>query len=116
MISGVPHLRCYLNLMALEGMRRTGLDAIREAGYDGVQFVEPVTAEQANACRRLGLGMASSGRISEPRDAAPLAERFAAEGVECATIHLGWGLEDDDAAHRLIEAGGMIGKIVLTME
>jgi sugar phosphate isomerase/epimerase len=107
--TAAPRLRCYLNLLALEGMwagrqPRPDLEAIRAAGYDGVQFVEPVTNEQSGTCRQLGLRTASSGRVNEPKEASPLAERFAAEGVECGTLHLGWGLENDDAARRLIEA------------
>jgi sugar phosphate isomerase/epimerase len=110
-----PALRRYLNLMALEDLPpfstapRTRepealLTAIREAGYDGVQFIAPVTHAERAACARLGLGYASLGRVNEPGEMAPLAERFAGDGVECATLHVGWGLEDDDAADRMIEA------------
>lgn len=113
--AGQPALRNYLNLMALEDLPAFSiapqtrepealLTAIREAGYDGVQFIAPVSSAERAACTRLGLGYASLGRVNEPGEMALLAERFAAEGVECATLHLGWGLEDDDAAGRLIEA------------
>ena len=99
-----PRLRSYLNLLALEGLPPTSLSDIKAAGYDGVQFIEPATEAQLAECRSLGLGMAGSGRINEPGEADPLAERFSTEGLGCATIHLGWGIEDDaDAAH-LIEA------------
>jgi hypothetical protein len=99
-----PHLRSYLNLLSLEGLPPAGLAEIEAAGYEGVQFVEPATDRELSECRRLGLGMAGSGRINEPEQADALAGRFAGEGLECATIHLGWGLEDDDAAAWLIEA------------
>ncbi|HVX67171.1 MAG TPA: hypothetical protein VHA11_11245 [Bryobacteraceae bacterium] len=104
-----PRLRSYLNLLALDGLQagtpaRPDFEAIRAGGYEGVQFIDPVTDEQSAACRRLGLHMASSGRINEPHEATLLAERFAGEGVECGTLHLGWGLEDKTAARRLIEA------------
>jgi sugar phosphate isomerase/epimerase len=113
--SAPPALRRYLNLMALEDLPafstapRTRepealFTAIRDAGYDGVQFIAPVTSAERAACTRLGLGYASSGRVNEPGEIAPLAGRFASEGVECATLHVGWGLEDDDVAYRLIEA------------
>ena len=85
-------------------MRERSLAAIRDAGYEGVQFVNAVSVEEAAACRALGLGMTSSGRVNEPSEAAALAARFAAEGVECGTLHLGWGLEDDTTARRLIES------------
>ncbi|MGE5645191.1 MAG: sugar phosphate isomerase/epimerase family protein [Acidobacteriota bacterium] len=99
-----PRLRCYFNLMALEGLAGKGFEAIREAGYEGVQFVEPATEADLARCRGLGLGVCGSGRINEPGEARALAERAAGEGLECATIHLGWGLEDDDEAARLIES------------
>ena len=104
-----------MNLLALEDLpefssgprgRRMEdrLRAIHAAGYDGVQFVAP--AEQADLAlsASLGLGRAGSGRINRPDEAGPFAARMAAEGQECATVHVGWGLEDDDEACRLIEA------------
>jgi sugar phosphate isomerase/epimerase len=113
--SAPPALRCYLNLMALEDLPAFStapvtrepealFTCIRDAGYDGVQFIAPLTAVERAACARLRLGYASLGRVNEPGEMAPLAERFAGEGVECATLHVGWGIEDDDAACRLIEA------------
>jgi len=108
---GAPALRCYMNLMALDGLPQfcngdiaAQLDAIRQAGYDGVQFIGPIGAPEIALCERLGLGRASLGRVNEPSDADQLAERFAAEGQECATLHVGWGMEDDAEAGRLIEA------------
>ena len=35
-----PRLRCYFNLMALEGLPDAGFETICAAGYEGVQFVE----------------------------------------------------------------------------
>ena len=103
--TAAPRLRCYFNLLALDGM---ALDqpftAIRQAGYEGVQFIGPMTPPERHACEQLGLGRASSGRVNQPAEAAELAQRFAAEGQDCATLHVGWGIEDDDACARLIEA------------
>lgn len=99
-----PRLRCYFNLMALEGLPAKGFDAIRAAGYEGVQFVEPAAAPDVALCRRLGLGVCGSGRINEPHEACALTERASGEGLECATVHVGWGLEDDGEAACLIEA------------
>jgi hypothetical protein len=109
-------MRCYLNLMTLEDLPawsagpRAGadlhetFDRIREAGYDGVQFAAPASAESLAACRRAGLGMAGQGRVNHPSDAFMWASRLRDEGQECATFHVGWGLEDDDEAGRLLEA------------
>ena len=110
-----PRLRTYLNLMALDGLPEFSdapktrepepmLAAIRASGYEGVQFIEPLTVPQQAACERLKLGKAGLGRINQPGDARDLAARFQAEGLECATLHVGWGMEDDDQAARLIEA------------
>ncbi len=107
-----PRLRCYLNLLALRGMSefpehqaaRERFETIAQAGYEGVQFVEPLSDSDAALCGEFGLGRAGGGRVNLPAEAAPLAERLAVEGQECGTLHLGWGLEDDDESSRLIEA------------
>ncbi len=60
-------LKTYLNLMALEDLpewsaapktreARPLLEALREAGYEGVQFIAPLKAEERAACEQLGLG------------------------------------------------------------
>jgi hypothetical protein len=113
--SAPPRMRCYLNWTTLDDLpaSSTGpaaaawdarLTAIRQAGYQGIQFVEPPTREQLAGCARLNLGKAGSGRVNHPKDAEELAARFADEGMECATLHVGWGLEDDGQAALLIEA------------
>jgi len=104
-----------MNLMALEdlpdfsrGPRSPDLPerlpAIREAHYEGVQFIEPLKPGETEICERLGLGRCSLGRVNDPCDADVLATRFADEGQECATLHVGWGIEDDAEACALIEA------------
>jgi sugar phosphate isomerase/epimerase len=107
-----PGLRCYLNLLALRGMPefpeqqpvRDRFETIADAGYEGIQFVEPPGHAEAALCAELGLGRAGGGRVNLAAEAAPLAERLAGEGQECGTLHVGWGLEDDDEAFGLIEA------------
>ena len=110
-----PRLRTYLNLMALEGLPEFSaapdtkepdglLAAIRASGYDGVQFIEPVTGAQQAACERLGLGKTGLGRVNKTGDAQELAARFRDEELECATLHVGWGMEDDAQSARLISA------------
>jgi hypothetical protein len=113
--AGTKHLRCYMNLMALEdlppwsaGPRAadvlTALEHVAHAGYDGVQFVSPIGEKEARVCEGLALGRCGSGRVDEPAEAFALAERLAGEGQECGTVHLGWGLEDEAAADALVEA------------
>ena len=93
------NLRCYMNLMAFDS-----LPTIREAGFDGVQFANRPTKDELSLCRSLGLGYAGSGRVNTPSEAFPLAAALSDDGCECATLHVGWGLEDDDEAFRLIES------------
>jgi len=104
-----------MNLTALEGLPEFSrgprspeladrLASIREAGYEGVQFIEPLKPSEVGLCERLGLGRCSLGRVNDPRDVDVLARRFADEGQECATLHVGWGIEGDAEADALIEA------------
>jgi sugar phosphate isomerase/epimerase len=103
-------IRHYCNLLALEGLRGLGTSfaelaaTVAEAGYQGIQFVAPLTGAQDAACRAYKLGRCSSGRVNLPEEAALLAERCHGEGMECVTLHMGWGLENDSEAHALIEA------------
>ncbi len=107
-------LRCYMNLMAFDslpknslapvGSRRDQFMGLRESGFGGVQFAERPSEEEMAICRSLGLGLAGSGRVNAPSEAMALAQESAAIGYECVTLHVGWGLEDDDEAFRLIES------------
>ena len=107
-----PALRCYFNLLALDDLPESSegphglplerqLEAIAAAGYEGVQFAE---GGDAAFCRRLGLGMTGSGRVNTPEEADVAAARLADLGHACATLHVGWGTEDDAAAGRLLDA------------
>ena len=108
-------LRCYMNLMALDslpqsstgphqGSFRERLSKIQGAGFDGVQFAIGAKPEQLSDCRALGLDVAGSGRVNSPSESPALAEQLAGEGYECATLHVGWGIESDDEAVRLLES------------
>jgi hypothetical protein len=113
--SAAPELRFYMNLMALDslpagsagprgGSFRERLDALQSAGFRGVQFATTGAPEELAECRGVRFGIAASGRVNVPEETAVLAERLAGDGYECATLHVGWGLEDDDDAARLIES------------
>jgi len=78
--------------------------AIREAGYDGVQFhISPEPQDLEEALKQ-GLGVCAAARVKVPEDAVRVAQEAHLMGLECLTLHVGWGLEDDDQAVRLIEA------------
>jgi sugar phosphate isomerase/epimerase len=98
-----------MNLLTLDGLPAFPggtLRAIREAGYDGVQFIQPLSPTMVEEARSLGLGICGSGRVNEPGDAERLAAEAREHGLECLTLHVGWGLEDDEEAARLI--GGVL--------
>lgn len=100
-------LRVYMNWLTLEGLPEFQcgpLQAIRDAGYDGVQFIPPVSPQLVEMARKVGLGVCSSGRVDHPRDADNLAREARDLGLECLTVHVGSGLEGDSEAVRLIEA------------
>jgi sugar phosphate isomerase/epimerase len=101
-----PRLRCFMNIQALDGLPQSAdpLPAILDAGYDGVQFIHPIAHALKDEAQRLGLGVCGSGRVNTPAEAAPLAEEAKLAGLECLTLHLGWGMEDDDEAAALIAA------------
>jgi hypothetical protein len=93
--------------LALDDMKVPGesaLEAIRAAGYDGIQVGESAKPERIEACRRLELKVAGSGRVNLPSEADWIASRMADAGFVAGTLHVGWGMEDDDAARALIEA------------
>ncbi|MFZ1938431.1 MAG: hypothetical protein WBA18_18520 [Terracidiphilus sp.] len=96
-----------MNLQSFDTMEQApskSLDAIRDAGYEGVQFTEPLDRARKDEALRLGLGVCGSGRVNSSQDADRLAEEARDEGLECLTLHVGWGTENDDEAAVLIEA------------
>jgi len=80
------------------------MGVIRDAGYDGVQLIEPLELSLLEAAHSHALRVCGSGRVNQPSDAYRLAEEAARAGLECLTLHVGWGYEEDDEAARLIEA------------
>jgi hypothetical protein len=101
-----------MNWLALDGLDSASLGshggdpvaAIDAAGYDGIQFIDPLDRAALALARARGLGVCGSGRVNAPGDAAPIAQAAADAGLECLTLHVGWGMESDDEGARLIEA------------
>jgi len=108
-----PRVRFCMNLMAIEDLPEWSegpsgnppldaqLEAIAAAGYDGVQFAE---GGDAKACERHGLLMTGSGRVNTPDEANRVAAKLADLGHACATLHVGWGMEDDATIDALVDA------------
>lgn len=97
-------LKCYFNLLALNGVKGKGLEDIAQAGYEGVQFVTDPKPGELSQCRDLGLETATSGRVNEPADVDALARKWAAAEFVCSTLHVGWGIESEQEASALIES------------
>lgn len=96
-----------MNWLALDGLGPFAdgpVAAIHAAGYDGIQFIDPLDTAALAEARTLGLGVCGSQRVNVPAEAAPVAQAAADSGLECLTLHVGWGMESDDEGARLIEA------------
>jgi hypothetical protein len=79
------------------------LESIKQAGYDGVQFVSVPSDEELAVCRSLGLETAGSGRINQPGEIHALVEGWGAISATCCTLHVGWGIESQAEAYALID-------------
>jgi sugar phosphate isomerase/epimerase len=100
-------LRCYMNYLALDNLGpfpEGPVAAIKQAGYDGIQFIDPINQPALTEARTLNLGVCGSGRVNIPTEADPIAQSGADNGLECLTLHAGWGLEDDTEGAHLIES------------
>jgi hypothetical protein len=107
MVHEKKQLRCYQNWLALDGLPQPvegWMQAIRNAGYDGVQFIEPLETSLVAQARDMGLAVCGSGRVNMPQDAYRLAKEAKSAGLECLTLHVGWGYEDDNGANALVES------------
>jgi sugar phosphate isomerase/epimerase len=96
-----------MNFQALDGLPQRAanpLQAIREAGYDGVQFTQPSEYLLKDEALGLGLGICGSGRVNTPAEAGPLAQQARDVGLECLTLHVGWGTESEAEVDALITA------------
>ena len=104
-----PKLRLYLNLDSLVDLRAdtvwpglTGLERLRRLaadGFEGVQQTEDAAPPDASPIPHCGCA-----RINTPGEADSIAAKHAGRGYTCLTVHVGWGLEDDADAFRLVEA------------
>lgn len=71
--------------------------AIKQAGFDGIQ------GGNARLCHSVGLGATAGDRINHVGEVQPKVKEWMDEGFECATLHVGWGMEDESALYALVE-------------
>ena len=96
-----------MNWLALDGLAeppRGWIGEIASAGYDGIQFVEPLDPKIVADAVSEGLAVYGSGRVNVPTDADRLAREAKSNGLGCLTLHVGWGMEDNDEGISLIDA------------
>jgi hypothetical protein len=102
-----PDLKVFLNLANLCDLRSdsvgpapNSLDRdiqLSRDGFEGVQLIEDDDLpDLLPAC---GLN-----RISTPQEADPVIQHHSTRGDLCVTLHVGSGLENDDAVMRLVES------------
>lgn len=70
--------------------------AIKTAGFDGVQDGDP------ELCRMLGLKNTAHARINKVGELDELLPKWQREGLDCASLHLGWGMESDGEVDDLV--------------
>jgi len=70
--------------------------AIKAAGYAGIQDGVP------ELCRELGLQMTAHARINTFGELDNLVPKWKSNSYDCATLHVGWGMENDSEVDRLV--------------
>ncbi|MCH7408109.1 hypothetical protein MM239_01770 [Belliella sp. DSM 111904] len=70
---------------------------IKSAGFEGIQDGIP------RLCEEYGLGLTAHARINQVGELSQLAPVWKSQGFDCATIHLGWGIETDREVDLLVE-------------
>ena len=104
--SNPPSLRLDINYFTCDnlpafsigpkGNDRDKHDAIAKVGFKGVQDGDPVF------CREFGLQLTAHARVNKVGDLADLLPRWKDLNYNCATIHLGWGIESDKQIDALV--------------
>lgn len=104
--SDAPKLKVFLNLDTLNNLapdsRWPGLQGeamIGQLKADGFEGVQMPGFERCAGFPHCGLG-----RVNTPAEALPLARQHSDLGDLCLTLHVGWGVEDDDEVFRLVES------------
>jgi hypothetical protein len=107
--TAAPRLAVYLNLGTLYDLRSDsvwftdaglGLEQhLLADGFEGIQLIsdEPYKAETP-------LRFCGQSRVNTPAEADAIVQRHVQRGDLCLTLHVGWGIEDDDEVERLMEA------------
>lgn len=71
--------------------------AIADAGFSAIQDGIP------DLCNKLNLNLTAHARVNAVGDLKEVLPLWKSEGYNCATVHLGWGLESDSEVNGLVE-------------
>lgn len=104
--SNAPSLRIDINYNTCDdlpsfsegptGSDKVKHDAIAQAGFQGIQDGNP------EICKALGLELTAHARINKVGDLDPLMPIWKNGNYNCASIHLGWGMESDAEVNELV--------------
>ena len=70
--------------------------AIKESGFEGIQDGIP------ELCKELGLNLTAHARINKVGELDQLLPIWEDGSYNCATLHVGWGMESDTEANKLL--------------
>lgn len=104
-----PRLKVYLNLDSLADLRADSVwrtcdgfasyQQLAADGFEGIQLTTDDPPVAGSPLPHCGLD-----RINVPDDADHVAARHVLRGDDCITVHVGWGMEDDEQVNRLVDA------------
>lgn len=83
-----------------KGSDREKHEAIAKAGFQGIQDGHP------DLCKAFNLQLTAHARVNKVGDLDDLLPKWKAENYNCATIHLGWGMESD------VEMDALVGYVL----
>lgn len=71
--------------------------AIKAAGFEGIQDGHP------EYCEKLGLKLTAHARVNTKGELKDLLPVWKGKGYDCATLHVGWGMESDSEVDELVD-------------
>ncbi len=103
-----PYLRCDFNYWNLDDLpsftsgpyqvsEEEKYQAIKNAGFEGVQDGDPAL------CSKFNLNLTAQLRVNQVGDLDEHLPVWLEKGYDCATVHVGWGMESDEEINCLLE-------------
>lgn len=80
-----------------KGTDREKHEAVKAAGFQGIQDGDSAL------CKELGLELTAHARINKVGELDALLPKWKSENFNCATLHVGWGIESDQEVDELVK-------------